>query len=138
MYEKNDKRRVYWLIDLYLAGKIDDKTFCDEFYYSYDLEITASFPPESEFKSVEIWNSWLKEKGDFKFQYVLATPIERDLTPEEIAAYKALRTYGPTTVITNDAGAGMEVTYVADTKAYIDKKFKELDQAIVNTQIALL
>lgn len=84
--------------------------------YSYDLEITASFPPESEFKSVEIWNSWLKEKGDFKFQYVLATPIERDLTPEEIAAYKALRTYGPTTVITNDAGAGMEVTYVADRK----------------------
>ena len=36
--------------------------------YSYDLEITASFPPESEFKSVEIWNSWLKEKGDFKFR----------------------------------------------------------------------
>jgi len=106
--------------------------------YSYDLEITASFPPESEFKSVEIWNSWLKEKGDFKFQYVLDTPIERDLTPEEISAYKALRTYGPTTVITNDAGAGMEVTYVADTKAYIDKKFKELNQAIVNTQIALL
>ena len=68
----------------------------------------------------------------------LATPIERDLTPEEIAAYKALRTYSPTTVITNDAGAHMEVTYVADTKAYIDKKFKELNQAIVNTQIELL
>lgn len=44
----------------------------------------------------------------------LATPIERDLTPEEIAAYKALRTYSPTTVITNDAGAHMEVTYVAE------------------------
>lgn len=44
----------------------------------------------------------------------LATPIERDLTPEEIAAYKALRTYGPTTVVSNDAGAGMEVTYVAE------------------------
>ncbi len=42
MYEKNDKRRVYWLIDLYLAGKIDDKTFCDEFYYSYDLEMDGS------------------------------------------------------------------------------------------------
>lgn len=68
----------------------------------------------------------------------LATPIERDLTPEEIAAYKALRTYGPTTVVSSDAGAGMEATYVADTKAYIDKKFKELNQAIVNTQIALL
>lgn len=68
----------------------------------------------------------------------LNTPIETDLTAEEIAAYKALRTYSPTTVITNDAGAGMEVAYVADTKAYIDKKFKELNQAIVNTQIALL
>lgn len=75
---------------------------------------------------------------DLEVIWLLETPIERDLTPEEIAAYKALRTYGPTTVITNDAGAGMEVTYVADTKAYIDKKFKELNQAIVNTQIALL
>ena len=46
----------------------------------------------------------------------LATPIERDLTPEEIAAYKALRTYGPTTVVSSDAGAEMEVTYVADRK----------------------
>ena len=46
----------------------------------------------------------------------LNTPIERDLTPEEIAAYKALRTYGPTTVVSNDAGAEMEVTYVADRK----------------------
>lgn len=44
----------------------------------------------------------------------LATPIERDLTPEEIAAYKALRTYGPTTVVSNDAGVHMEVTYVAE------------------------
>lgn len=46
----------------------------------------------------------------------LATPIERNLTPEEIAAYKALRTYGPTTVITNDAGAEMEIAYRKDKK----------------------
>ena len=51
---------------------------------------------------------------DLEVIWLLETPIERDLTPEEIAAYKALRTYGPTTVITNDAGAGMEVTYVAE------------------------
>lgn len=90
----------------------------------------------------EPWTNWLrkqKEAGNpVIVRYALKTPIERDLTPEEIAAYKALRTYGPTTVVSNDAGAGMEVTYVADTKAYIDKKFKELNQAIVNTQIALL
>lgn len=106
--------------------------------YSYDLEITASFPPESEFKSVEIWNSWLKEKGDFKFQYVLATPIERDLTPEEIAAYKALRTYGPTTVVSSDAGVHMEVTYVADTKNYIRNLEQRLSAKLVNIQSALI
>ena len=74
----------------------------------------ASARTESEVQIVEIC-SWL-DKADFKIQYVLATPIERDLTPEEIAAYKALRTYGPTTVVSNDAGAEMEVTYVADRK----------------------
>lgn len=70
--------------------------------------------------------------------YQIATPIERDLTPEELAAYSSLHTNYPTTVITNDAGAHMEVSYVADTKAYINKKFEELNQAIVKTQIALL
>lgn len=70
--------------------------------------------------------------------YQIATPIERDLTPEELAAYSSLHTNYPTTVITNDAGAHMEASYVADTKAYINKKFEELNQAIVKTQIALL
>ena len=81
--------------------------------------------------------NYLTDKS-FKILYILATPIERDLTPEELAAYKALHTNYPTTVITNDAGAHMEATYVADTKAYINKKFEELNQAIVKTQIALL
>lgn len=68
--------------------------------------------------STEPWINWLrkqKEAGNpVIVQYALKTPIERDLTPEEIAAYKALRTYGPTTVVSNDAGVHMEVTYVAE------------------------
>ena len=39
MYEKSDKRRLYWLMECYLDGKIDESTFCDEYYYSHDLEI---------------------------------------------------------------------------------------------------
>ena len=39
MYKKNDIRRLYWLIEEYLKGSINEATFCDEFYYSYDLEI---------------------------------------------------------------------------------------------------
>ena len=95
------------------------------------------YDPSLEDKGLANWKAFLAENPMTVMTY-MDTPIERDLTPEEIAAYKALRTYSPTTVITNDAGAGMEATYVADTKAYIDKKFKELNQAIVNTQIALL
>lgn len=39
MFEKTDKRRLYWLIKEYLAGKIDAPTFCNEYYYCYDLEL---------------------------------------------------------------------------------------------------
>ena len=76
--------------------------------------------------------------NNFAFLILIDSPIEKDLAPEEITEYKKTHTNYPTTVITNDVGAHMEVSYVADTKAYIDKKFKELNQAIVNTQIALL
>lgn len=70
--------------------------------------------------SNEPWINWLKAKKEAGnpviVQYALKTPIERDLTPEEIAAYKALRTYGPTTVVSSDAGAEMEITYRKDKK----------------------
>jgi hypothetical protein len=39
MYEKTDKRRLYWLMNMYLSAKIDAPTFCDEFYYCYDQEL---------------------------------------------------------------------------------------------------
>lgn len=111
----------------------------DKYAFALNTKVIYFSPPKGAEITAEELNAKL---NSLSFPVVvvgeLATTIERDLTPEEIAAYKALRTYGPTTVITNDAGAGMEVTYVADTKAYIDKKFKELNQAIVNTQIALL
>ena len=111
----------------------------DKYAFALNTKVIYFSPPKGAEITAEELNAKLNSLS-FPVVFVgeLATPIERNLTPEEIAAYKALRTYGPTTVITNDAGAGMEVTYVADTKAYIDKKFKELNQAIVNTQIALL
>lgn len=43
--------------------------------------------------------------------YALKEPIETDLPAEEIAAYKALRTYSPTTTVSNDAEAWMKVGY---------------------------
>lgn len=87
--------------------------------------------PISAGTEIEEIKNYLADKS-FKILYIIATPIERDLTPEEIAAYKALRTYGPTTVVSNDVGAEMEVTYVADTKAYIDNKFAALNKAVLD------
>lgn len=70
---------------------------------------------------------------------VLETPIETDLTPEEIAAYKSLHTYSPNTTITNDAGAEMAVEYVADTKTYIksvEDKITAIQAALINQNIS--
>ena len=75
---------------------------------------------------------------DIEVYYPLLTPIERDLTPEELAAYKALHTNYPTTVITNDAGAHMEVSYVADTGNYVRNMEERLNAKLVNIQSALI
>lgn len=70
--------------------------------------------------------------------YTQITPIEHDLTPEEITAYKALHTNNPTTVISNDESAPMEVTYVADTKNYILNREKAMQKQISDIQAALI
>ena len=81
--------------------------------------------------------NYLTDKS-FKILYILATPIERDLTPEELAAYSSLHTNCPTTVITNDAGAHMEASYVADTGTYIRNMEERLNAKLVNIQSALI
>lgn len=87
----------------------------DKYAFALNTKVIYFSPPKGAEITAEELNAKL---NSLSFPVVvvgeLATPIERDLTPEEIAAYKALRTYGPTTVITNDAGAGMEVAYVVE------------------------
>ena len=63
--------------------------------------------------------------------------VEQVITaPVNSEQLKAIHTNYPITVLTSENEISVE--YVADTKHYIDKKFEELNQAIVNTQIALL
>ena len=94
-------------------------------------------------KGVEITAEELNAKlNSLSFPVVvvgeLATPIERDLTPEELAAYSSLHTNYPTTVITNDAGTHMEASYVADTGTYIRNMESRLNAKLVNIQSALI
>ena len=67
-----------------------------------------------------------------EFIVPLAEPVETSLSEEQITAYKALHTNKPQTVMLNDAGAGMAVSYVADTKTYIDNKIYEVAAAIIS------
>lgn len=60
--------------------------------------------------------------------YRIATPIETPLTPAEIAAYKALTTYAPDTVIQASDGAGIKLGYQRDVNIVI----KKLEDAIAS------
>lgn len=90
-------------------------------------------------KTLEEINAIFAKLGtNIEFCGVLDTPTERDLTPEELAAYSSLHTNYPTTVITNDAGAHMEASYVADTGTYIRNMESRLNAKLVNIQSALI
>ena len=54
--------------------------------------------------------------------YRIATPIETPLTPAEIAAYKALTTYAPNTVVQASDGAGVKLSYQKDVNIAINWK----------------
>ena len=68
------------------------------------------------------------------------SPIEIDLTEEQLKSYRSLYTnYSTTNVFTDsDPQVGLGMEYVADTKSYIDKKFEELQKALVNTNTQVL
>lgn len=55
---------------------------------------------------------------------ILTTPIETQLTPAEIAAYKALTAYAPDTVVQASDGAGVKLEYQRDVNIVI-KKFED-------------
>lgn len=90
---------------------------------SYGFEVRASnaygtnfgiFELNKYFDTLEDWKEWIdtqNTKGNAIDCYLpLKEPIERDLTPEEIQAYKNLVTYAGTTIVENDAECYMEVS----------------------------
>lgn len=68
------------------------------------------------------------EEGEYILFYVLATPIETPLTPAELAAYKALTTYAPDTVVRASDGAGVKLDYQRDVNLVV----KNLEDAIAS------
>ena len=81
---------------------------------------------DSRFASVSELRTWL-QSNPVEFEYQLAEPIteEIDIDLGELSMFYS------TTVISNDCNANMEVEYIADTKAYVDKKITEVITAML-------
>mgnify|MGYP001136748911 CR=1 FL=1 len=68
------------------------------------------------------------DENDVFIWAALATPVETALSAAEIAAYKALTTYAPTTTISVTDGAGAEMKYQRDVNIVI----KNLEDAVAS------
>lgn len=92
------------------------------------------------FQTKESFQEWIRQSGLYVWHKTDVTDFV-PLPQEEQDAIHALMTYYPTTVITADGGEldpDVEVTYIADTKNYIDQKIDSVVKTVVETQKALL
>lgn len=95
--------------------------------YANNQEITVSFPPNSEYSSLEAFKQLLTNVKSIIY-YCLASPIETPLAPAEIAAYKAIVAYAPDTVVQASDGAGLKLEYQRDVNIVI----KKLEDAVAS------
>ena len=109
-----------------INGRDTDFMYSDGYYYENSANFVINGTADDTLQT-------MREKlNGMEMCYILATPIERDLTAEELAAYKSLHSNYPTTTVMNDCNAFTEVSYNADTKTYIDNKFEELATVLVS------
>ena len=79
------------------------------------------------FASLEAFQQWIRNSDTYVLHKTNTTEFV-PLQQSEQDAIRALKTYYPTTVVSVDGGevyGGVEVTYTADTKNYIDNKIKQ-------------
>lgn len=112
------------VVDSKCNSFIDNKTVnSDEVSYTIYFNNLYVKLPKEQFPDVKTLKTWLSE-NPVTVEYALAEPIIEPL-PEEFEQFLKLNSYYPTTVIATDGGevnSDIEVTYVADTKNYIDNK----------------
>ena len=130
-------------IDEQLSGTETGHAMCQYAYFdgvSYELamqedcrcyvwrnNVTIQFRDSVGVNTLEAFAEWLISHPKASISYVLATPFETPLSETDIAAYRALTTYGPTTIVETD-GAGMKLDYQQDVNIVI----KQLTDAIAS------
>ena len=86
---------------------------------------------DSSYSSVAELKSALAEKP-IRCIVQRREPVYETLTAEEIAEIEKLNTFYPITNISNDADCDMTVTYLCDSKNYIDNRFAQIEAALYN------
>lgn len=87
--------------------------------------------------SLENWKTWL-QANPITVAYKTAEETWEPLPEETQLALNALHTNYPTTVVSNSENMEMELSYVADTKNYTDRKIEEAVTAQVQNLANLL
>lgn len=136
-------QNIYFIMTLTLGGKKSTIAVSTKFAQKsanacYESEMCCVLTnPNTLYLRSNTWNpnkdKTLDDVGEVSAIYQLATPVTITLSPSEVQSILALQTYKPLTNISNDKSADMSVTYVADSKTYIDNKFAELSAAIISS-----
>nr|DAE67949.1 MAG TPA: hypothetical protein [Caudoviricetes sp.] len=101
-------------------------------FYVSSTNIYVSY---NEITSLNDFKTWLN-KNPITVVYQLATPTEEDIPAELLSQLKELQTYVTTTNVmfeASDVYPIVDLEYIADTKTYIDNKFKELAEVIITS-----
>lgn len=96
---------------------------------------TSIYVSYNEITSLNDFKTWLN-KNPITVYYQLATPTEEDIPAELLSQLKELQTYVTTTNVmfeASDVYPIVDLEYIADTKTYIDNKFKELAEVIITS-----
>lgn len=117
-----DPTNTYWNLPQQSAVKPGDYFILSKYFGKksfltnkvYDFIFTTPVDMDGLFETADELNAFVvqkyKENAPVVLHYPMQEPIERDLTPEEIQAYKNLVTYAGTTIVENDAECYMEVS----------------------------
>lgn len=116
------------VISTHFTSKTFDKTWGNAFKVNGNIYFGRKGIPES-ITDADAMKQWLIG-NKVKILFQLIEPIIIDLSAEEVKKILALHTNKPNTTIWNDQNADMQITYVADTKKYIDDKFTELENSV--------
>lgn len=150
-----DKKTVTYSNDKAIfCNMFDDTATKNTNVYNYDGECIAVGKEEINFRILKsrlkdittfekAKESLLEYMADKKMivQYATAEEAMEPFPEDFKQSLESLKTYYPTTVITTDGGEvdpDVEVTYIADTKNYIDQKIAAIGKTVVETQKALL